>query len=330
MKPTRHPLALAAALSTLALACFAGAAAAQSFPTKPIRVVVPFPPGGVDVTLRLMQNTMAEDLGQPLVLENRAGANGYIGTEYVAHSPPDGYTILATSSSTLIAGPLVSTSVPFDTVKDFAPIVQIFSTVSVMLVKPSLQINTVQELIDFARRNPGKLSYASTGIGSAQHLDAETFKYAAGVDLVHIPYKGFGPVAQAVMGGEVDVSYVTVQTGKPLLAAGKAKLLATYNGPRPSFLPRVPDLAEAVPGFKAGAGFIGLLAPAATPSAVVRRLNAAAVKSLRVPDVVAKVEDGGSVVVANSPEEFAAEIKSSLEDTGKIVKALRTRGVKFE
>jgi tripartite-type tricarboxylate transporter receptor subunit TctC len=187
------------------LLCLAGALCAalpldtlaQSFPTKPIRIIVPFPPGGVDVAIRLIQNPMSEELGQPVVIENRAGANGFIGSELVARSAPDGYTILATSSSTLIAGPLVSTNVPFDTLRDFTPITMIYMTVSVLAAKQSLAANSVKELIDFARRNPGKLSYGSSGIGSAQHLDGETFKLASGTNIVHVPYKGGGPQAQA-------------------------------------------------------------------------------------------------------------------------------------
>jgi tripartite-type tricarboxylate transporter receptor subunit TctC len=320
-------------LSRLAVLCCALAslpAFPQGFPTKPIKVVVPFPPGGVDVTVRAMQKIMSDELGQPIVIENRPGANGFIGSEYVARSAPDGYTILATSSSTLVAGPLVAANVPFDPIRDFTPITMIFKTVSVLITKPTLPVNSIQELIALARRDPGRLSYASTGIGSAQHLDAETFKLKAGVDLNHIPYKGFGPVVQAMLAQEIDVAYVTVSTIAPLLNQGKFRILAYYNGERPSNIPAVPDLAQAVPGFHAAPGFIGLLGPAGLPKPVLSRLHSAAVKSLNAPEVRRRIEVGGTILVGNTPEQFAAELKSGLETTGAIVKALRATGVKFE
>jgi tripartite-type tricarboxylate transporter receptor subunit TctC len=319
-----------AVLAVLAAGLPPALCGAQAFPTKPVRVVVPFPPGGVDVTIRLMQNGMQADLGQPIVIENRPGANGFIGSEYVAHQPADGYTLLATSSSTLIAGPAVSSNVPFDAEKDFAPITMIFSTVSTLVAKPSLPVSSVRELIDLAKASPGKLSYASTGIGSAQHLDAETFKLTAGVDLNHIPYKGFGPVVQALLGQEVDVAFVTTQTVAPLIAAGKVKLLALYNGKRPANFPDLPQLSDFAPGFRAVPGFIGLLGPATLARPIVMRLNGAAVKTLRSPDVTRKLEEVGANIVADTPDEFAQAIKSGLENAFRAANAARARGVKFE
>jgi len=302
----------------------------QAFPSKPIRMIVPFPPGGVDVAIRLMQNQMSEDLGQPIVLENRAGANGFIGSELVAKSAPDGYTLLATTSSTLIAGPLVSANVPFDPIKDFSPITMIYLTISALGVKSSLPVNSVKELLDYAKKYPGKLSYGSSGIGSAQHLDGETFKLVAGADIVHIPYTGGGPQAQALVAQEIDVSFQPLQQLRPFMSGGKIKVLAFYNGPRPSDLTTVPDLADAVPGFRAGPGFIGLLGPAKMPAAVVARLNSAAVKSITAPDTRAKLEANGAIIVAGTPESFAAELKAGLDGTRKYVYAITARGVKFE
>ena len=313
------------------LAMFAtGAAWSQAFPTKPIRLIVPFPPGGVDVTIRLIQNQMAEDLGQPIVLENRGGANGFIGSEIVAKAAPDGHTILATTSSTLVAGPLVSTNVPFDPIKDFTPITMVYLTISALGAKASLPANSVRELVDYAKKNPGKLSYGSSGIGSAQHLDGETFKLVAGTDIVHIPYKGGGPQAQGLVAGEIDITFQPLQQLKPFLNGGKIKLLAYYNGPRPADLANIPDLADAVSGFKAGPGFIGLLGPAKMPAPVLARLNAAAVKAITAPDTRAKLEANGAIIVAGTPESFAAELKSGLEGTRKYVEAIKARGIKFE
>jgi tripartite-type tricarboxylate transporter receptor subunit TctC len=302
----------------------------QAFPSKPIRLIVPFPPGGVDVAIRLMQNQMSEDLGQPIVLENRGGANGFIGSELVARAAPDGYTLLATTSSTLIAGPLVSANVPFDTIKDFTPITMIYLTISALGVKASLPVNSVRELVDFAKKNPGKLSYGSSGIGSAQHLDGETFKLVAGTDIVHIPYKGGGPQAQGLVAGEIDVTFQPLQQLRPFMPAGKIRILAYYNGPRPADLANIPDLSDAVQGFRAGPGFIGLLGPAKMPATVVARLNAATVKAINAPDTRAKLEANGAIIVAGTPESFAAELKAGLEGTRKYVEAITARGVKFE
>lgn len=326
MQATRIFLMVMAFLTTASQAL----AQAQAFPSKPIRMIVPFPPGGVDTTLRLMQNAMAEDLGQPIVIENRGGANGFIGSELVAKAAPDGYTLLATTSSTLIAGPLVSANVPFDPIKDFTPITMVYLTISTLGARASAPFNSVKELIDFARRNPGKLSYGSSGIGSAQHLDGETFKLVAGTDIVHIPYKGGGPQAQGLVSGEIDVSFQPLQQLRPFQSGGKIKLLAFYNGPRPADLTSIPDLADAVPGFKAGPGFIGLLGPAKLPAPVLARLNAAAVKSITQPDTRAKMEANGAIVVAGTAESFAEALRSGLDSTRKYVEQIKARGVKFE
>ncbi|MFM9969351.1 MAG: Bug family tripartite tricarboxylate transporter substrate binding protein [Burkholderiales bacterium] len=319
--------------STLVTALFVLLAtnlAAQEFPSKPIRIVVPFPPGGVDVTIRQMQKIMADELGQSVLIDNRPGANGFIGSEHVARSAPDGYTVLATSSSTMISGTLVSSKVPFDVVKDFQPITMLNMTVSTLIAKPGVPFNSVKELIDFARRNPGKVAYASTGIGSAQHLDGEYFKVTAGVDLNHIPYKGFGPVVQAVASGEVDVAFITVAAANPLLQGGKARPLAHYNGPRPPSLPvGTPEMSATVPTFRASPGWIGLFGPAALPRAVLTRLNSAAVKSL-TPEMRERNAAIGTTIIGDTPEEFSGKIKAGLESTAGVVKQLKAIGVKFE
>ncbi|MFM9967763.1 MAG: Bug family tripartite tricarboxylate transporter substrate binding protein [Burkholderiales bacterium] len=324
---TRRSLVLAGTTVVLIATSFSHA---QSFPSKPIRLIVPFPPGGVDITIRLIQNQMSEDLGQPIVLENRGGANGFIGSELVAKAAPDGHTILATTSSTLIAGPLVSANTPFDPIKDFTPITMVYLTISALGAKASLPVNSVRELVDYAKKNPGKLSYGSSGIGSAQHLDGETFKLVAGTDIVHIPYKGGGPQAQGLVSGEIDVSFQPLQQLRPFMSGGKIKLLAFYNGPRPADLTNLPDLADAQSGFKAGPGFIGLLGPAKMPAPVLARLNSAAVKAITAPDTRAKLEANGAIIVAGTPESFAADLKSGLEGTRKYVEALKARGIKFE
>jgi tripartite-type tricarboxylate transporter receptor subunit TctC len=311
-------------------AAFSNGLAAQEFPLKPVRVVVPFPPGGVDVTIRQMQKIMSDELGQPVLIDNRPGANGFIGTEYVARAAPDGYTVLATSSSTMISGVLVSSKVPFDVVRDFTPVTMLNMTVSTLIAKPGVPFATVQELIDYAKRNPGKVAYASTGIGSAQHLDGEYFKVTAGVDLNHIPYKGFGPVVQAVAAGEVDIAFMTVAAANPLLQGGKARPLAHYNGPRPPSLPPgTPEMSATVPQFRATPGWIGLFGPAALPRPVLTRLNSAAVKSLTA-EMRSRNAEIGTTIIGDTPEEFAGKIKAGLESTAGVVKQLKAIGVKFE
>jgi tripartite-type tricarboxylate transporter receptor subunit TctC len=316
-------------LSTLAVAS-AGTTIAQEFPSKPVRIVVPFPPGGVDVTIRQMQKIMSDELGQPVLIDNRPGANGFIGTELVARSAPDGYTVLATSSSTMISGVLVSSKVPFDVIRDFTPVTMLNMTVSTLIAKPGVPFGNVRELIDYAKKYPGKVAYASTGIGSAQHLDGEFFKVTAAVDLNHIPYKGFGPVVQAVAAGEVDVAFMTVAAANSLLQGGKARPLAHYNGPRPPSLPvGTPEMAATVPQFRATPGWIGLFAPAALPRPILLRLNGAAVKSL-TPDMRARNAEIGTTIVGDTPEEFSGKIKAGLESTAGVVKQLKAIGVKFE
>jgi tripartite-type tricarboxylate transporter receptor subunit TctC len=317
-------------LSMIALwLAFPIAVCAQAFPAKPIRVIVPFPPGGVDVTMRLLQNGMQAELGQPLVLENRAGANGYIGSEIVAHAPPDGYTLLATSIA-LAAGPQV-VKAPFDPVKDFTAITQIFGAVGLIIVKPSLPINSTKELIDYAKRNPGKLSYASTGIGSAQHIDMETLKLLAGIDVLHVPYKGGGPQTQAIISGEVDMTLIPLQTIRPHLGTDKVKVIAVYDGRRYPGLPNIPDVTETLPEFSQykAAAWIGIFGPAGLPRPVLNRLNAAAAKAINSPEVRGRLAQD-SVPSANSPEEFAEVVRTTVEKIGRQVKALTAVGVKLE
>ena len=191
----------------LLLAAVATVAAAQVFPTKPVRVVVPFPPGGVDVLARVVTNKLGELTGQPFVLENRAGANGIIGSELVMRAAPDGYTLLVTTSSTMVTSVFLSKNVPFDPVKDFTPIGAMYEAVQLLAVRTGLPVNSVRDLVEYARRNPGKLTYATSGIGSAFHFMGEAFKQLTGTDILHVPYKGTGPVAVALIAGEVDMAF---------------------------------------------------------------------------------------------------------------------------
>jgi tripartite-type tricarboxylate transporter receptor subunit TctC len=307
-----------------------GVVQAQTFPAKPVRIVVPFPPGGVDVTLRMMQPLLQSDLGQSIVLENRPGANGYIGSEIVARSAPDGYTLLATSSGTMVSGPFITRETPFDAIRDFTPVTQFQRTVSALVVKTSLPVNTMADLILYAKKNPGKLSYGSSGIGSVQHLDAEIIKRAAGIDMVHVPYKGGGPQGQALVAGEIDVSFHPLQQMRPFITSGKARIVATYGpGKRFAGLPNVPDITETLPEVLTSPSWVGVFGPAGLSQPVLSRLNGAFVKALLSPEVKPRYEEN-AVVVGNSPQEFAVAMRSDVEKTAKMVKDLKAAGIQLE
>ncbi|MFM9967384.1 MAG: Bug family tripartite tricarboxylate transporter substrate binding protein [Burkholderiales bacterium] len=321
-------VATAAVATAISLAPFT--ALAQTFPAKPIRIVVPFPPGGVDVTLRSMQPLMQADLGQSIVLENRPGANGYIGSEIVAKSTPDGYTLLATSSGTMVSGPFITRETPFDALKDFTPITQFQRTVSALVVKTSLPVTNMAELITYAKKNPGKLSYGSSGVGSVQHLDAEIIKRAAGIDMVHVPYKGGGPQGQALVAGEIDVSFHPLQQMRAFITSGKARIVAIYGpGKRFAGLPNVPDVTETMPDVLTSPSWVGVFGPAGLQQPVLMRLNSALVKALTSPEVRPKYEEN-AVVVANTPQEFAVAMRADVEKAGRMVKELKAAGVQLE
>jgi tripartite-type tricarboxylate transporter receptor subunit TctC len=303
---------------------------AQAFPTKPVRVIVPWPPGAIDVSVRLLQNVMQEDLAQPVIIETRPGASGFIGAEMVARAAPDGYTLLATAAGSLVTGTIINPKAPFDTLRDFTPVTEIYDSAQVIIAKISLPQTNLKELLDFAKANPGKLSYGSTGIGAAQHVDGETFKRIAGVDIVHIPYGGFGPLLQAVAGQQVDLGFATVGIVRQLVLSGKVRLIAVHGGKAPANYPPAANLNDVFPGFVTAPGFIGFWAPAATPRPIVQRLNSAAVKALRTPEVRAKFDETGVNVVGNTPDEFLAVIKAAFDSAGRSIRAAQAAGVKFE
>lgn len=319
-------LRAAAALAILA----AGTAAAQNFPAKPIRVVVPWPPGAIDNYVRFMQPSMNEDLGQPIIIENRAGASGHIGTENVARSPADGHTMLANAAGSMVTAWLISPNPPFDTLKDFAPVTMIYDSAQVLVARAGLPLNSLKEVIDYAKQNPGKLSYGSTGIGAAQHVDGETFKRVAQVDILHVPYAGFAPLIQALLGQQVDLAMTALPVAKALIAAKKLKPISSHNGRLPTDMPQVPVLEDQFPGFESAPGFVGLWVASATPRAIVQRLNAASVKALKSPDVRGKIEETGATLGANTTEEFGAIVRTKMESSARMIKAARSAGVKFE
>ena len=299
----------------------ANSALAQSFPSKPIRVVVPFPPGGgTDIVARTVTPKMAEILGQPFIIDNRAGAGGNIGTEAVAKSRADGYTLLVASASTAINTTLIP-NLPWDLSRDFTPVVLMVVNNHLLAAHPSLPANNVQELLVLARAKPGYITYASYGPGSSAHLTAELFKLMAGVDLLHVPYKGAAPAVNDLLGGQVNIMFADVAALLPHIKSGKLKALGIASTKRFEGLPEVPTIAESgVPGFEAG-GFLGLVAPAATPPAVVNALNAAAQKSLAMPDVRERLIALASPPVGGTPEQFGQHIKREIDKWARVIRA---------
>ena len=299
----------------------APAALAQSYPTKPIRVVVPFPPGGgTDIVARTVTPKMAEILGQPFVIENRAGAGGNIGTDAVAKSPADGYTLLVASASTAINTPLVP-NLSWDFSRDFAPVVLMVVNNHLLAAHPSVPANNVRELLALAKAKPGQVTYASYGPGSSAHLTAELFKQMAGVDLLHVPYKGAAPAVNDLLGGQVNIVFADVAAMLSHLKSGKLKALGIGSAKRFEGLPDVPTIAESgVPGFEAG-GFLGLAAPAGTPPAAIQALNAAAQKSLAMPEVRDRLLGLASPPVGGTPEQFGEHIKREIDKWARVIRA---------
>ena len=281
----------------------ANGALAQSFPSKPIRVVVPFPPGGgTDIVARTVTPKMAEILGQPFIIENRAGAGGNIGAEVVAKSPADGYTLLVASASTAINTTLFK-NLSWDLSRDFTPVVLMVVNNHLLAAHPSLPASNVQELLALARAKPGAITYASYGPGSSAHLTAELFKLMAHVDLLHVPYKGAAPAVNDLLGGQVNIMFADVAALLPHIKSGKLKALGIASTKRFEGLPEVPTIAESgVPGFEAG-GFLGLVAPAGTPPALINTLNAAGQKSLAIPEVRERLLALASPPVGGPPEQ---------------------------
>ena len=305
----------------LAVLFISNAALAQTYPSKPIRVVVPFPPGGgTDIVARTVTPKMAEILGQPFIIDNRAGAGGNIGTEQVAKSPADGYTLLVASASSAINTTLVP-NLSWELSRDFAPVILMVVNNHLLAAHPSVPANNVAELLALARSKPGSITYASYGPGSSAHLTAELFKLMAHVDLLHVPYKGAAPAVNDLLGGQVNIIFADVAALLPHIKSGKLKALGIGSTRRFEGLPDVPTIAESgVPGFEAG-GFLGLVAPAGTPAAVINALNAAGQKSLAMPDVRERLLSLASPPVGGTPGEFGQYMKRETDKWARVIRA---------
>jgi tripartite-type tricarboxylate transporter receptor subunit TctC len=305
-----------------------GLATAQSWPAKPMRIVIAQAPGSAtDVISRVVANPLSEALGQPIVIDARPGAGGVLGTEVAARSAPDGYTLFMGNNSTHGSNPAVYAKLPYDAVKDFAPASFVASVPYVLVVDPKLPVKTVSEFIALAKSNPGKLNYASAGNGSTHHFCGELLKSMTGIDMQHIPYKGSGPGIAGLLGGEVSMMFSNVADIGSQIKAGKVKPLAVTAVKRASTLPEVPTMAEAgLPDFVVTSWF-GLLVPAGTPAPIVARLNAETVKVLGRAEVKSTLAAQGLEVAPSSPEQFAAHIRSEIARFTKIAKAA---GIKAE
>jgi tripartite-type tricarboxylate transporter receptor subunit TctC len=310
---------LAVALLALAPATLA---LAQAYPTKAVKMVVPFPPGGsLDNAGRLIAQKLSDLWGQTVVVENKPGAGGNIGADIVAKSPADGYTILLGALSTHAVNPSLYKTMPYDAAKDFAPITLIAVTPNVLVVNASLPVNNVKEFIAYAKANPGKLAFGSGSNGSAGHLAGELFKVETGTDAVHVPFKGGAPATQALLAGDTQFMFDNLANAMAQVKAGKLKALAVTTAERSKLVPDLPTMAEAgLPGFDISTWY-GFFAPAGTPPAIVAKWNADVTKILNSPDVRAKLMADGAEPSPNTPEQFAQMIARELAKYARIVRA---------
>ncbi|MGQ0511490.1 MAG: tripartite tricarboxylate transporter substrate binding protein [Betaproteobacteria bacterium] len=313
-------------LIALALALTATTAFAQAWPSKPIRYIVPFPPGAFNDSLaRMMAAELPKALGQPVLVENRPGGNTIIGTEAAAKSAPDGYTLFGAALPFAVIQSLYKTS--FDVTKDFAPIVLAGTTPNLLVANPGAPVNSVKELIAFAKANPGRLNYASTGNGTSNHLSFELFKAMTKTFIVHIPYKGSAPAVTDLIAGQVQVMFDNTPNVLPHVRAGKLKALAVSSKVRSKLAPEVPTVDEAgVPGYDVTVWF-GILAPAGTPKPIVDRLNAEMVKVIRTPEITDRFLKSGVDPVASTPEAFSGYLKS---EVGRWAKVIQDAGIKAD
>lgn len=305
------------------MACSAGMA--QTYPAKSVRMLVPFPPGGgTDFMARLLGRHLSESWGQTVVIENRPGASMMIASEIVAKAPPDGYTIIMSSTNHTI-NPSLYPKIPYDTVRDFAPVTQVATSPFLLVVHPSLPVRTTRELIELARARKGQLTYASSGTGGPQQLAGELFKTMAKVDITHVPYKGTGPAEVDLVGGHVQVMFATIISAAPQVAAGKMRALAVTSRKRSNAFPDLPTVSEAgLEGYEASSWW-GILAPGRTPAEIVDKLHADIVSVLQLPEPRKRIVGLGGEPVGNTPQQFATLLQEEIRKWAKVVKEANVR-----
>lgn len=310
----------------VALALMAALAAAQGYPAKPVRFIVPYPPGGnTDVLARLIGQKLAESWGQQVIMDNRGGAAGTVGADLAAKAPPDGYTIvMGTFGNMLVANSLYK-KLAYEPLRDFAPVVLVANPPGLLVVHPSLPVKDVRQLIALAKANPGKLNYASSGSGAWNHLFGELFKSMAKVTITHVPYRGGAPAVTDLLGGHVEVMFAPFPPALPQIKARKLRVLAVTTGKRSGLLPEVPTITEnGLPGYEAE-GWFAVLAPAKTPQPIVAQLNKEINRILQLPDVKAALAADGAEPAGGTPEQLAQSIRKNQEKWDRIIRALNIR-----
>jgi tripartite-type tricarboxylate transporter receptor subunit TctC len=306
----------------LALALGVSGATAQNYPTRPITMIVPFPPGAsTDAIARLIRDGMSSQLGQTIVIENRGGAGGTTGSAAVATSAPDGYTLLLPASASVTMNRFMQKNYPFDPRTALKGISFVAESTLFLVVHPSLPVNSTAELIDYAKKNPGKLSYGSSGVGSGHHIAGELLKQKTGIDMVHVPYKGGGPAMQDLIAGIIPVSFATAPVAFPQMEAGKIRVLASTRAVRDPDFPNIPTIAETVPGI-ASTSWFGLFAPAGTPGPIIEKLNQAVAVAVRPSEVAAKFKAQGLKPWISTPAELDDFVKKEIDYWGKVIPTL--------
>ena len=322
--PGARRIALAL-LATLLTHLAAAPASAQAYPSRPIRIIVPVATGGIaDYYSRLIGTRLTEAWGQPVVVENRPGGGGNIGADLAAKAAPDGYTLVMGFVGSHAVNPLIFDKMPYDPQRDFVPVAMVIEAEGLLAVHPSLPVTTVGELIDHARKNPGKLSYASGGVGTSSHLAGELFKSMTKTFMVHIPYRGNAPAITDLLGGQAHLAFATLPTVIPHVRAGKLRGIAVIGDARSAAAPQLPTVAETVPGFSVN-NWIGLFAPTGTPPEVVRKLNAEVMRIMQLPEVRRRMEVEGERHTPNAPEQFGQFVRDEVAKWSKVVKAAGIR-----
>ena len=309
-------------LSIVLLAAASVPALAQTYPSRPIRLIVPSTPGGsVDTLARTVAPKLSEKWGQQVVVDNRAGAGGAIAAELVAKSPPDGYTLIMATVSSAATNVSLRKNLPYNPVTDFAPVTLVATQNLMLVIHPSVPAKNVKELIALAKKQPGQLSFASAGNGTGGHLSGELFKLLAGIDLLHIPYKGVAPALVDVVAGQVSMTFASLLSGQPHYKSGRLQALAVTGAKRSAAVPELPTMQEAgVKGYESSTWY-GVLAPAGTPAEVVTKLNGEIVSILKQPEIHDRLSREGADPVGNTPQQFGAFIKSEIEKWGKVIRA---------
>ena len=296
------------------------AATAQSYPTKPVKTIMTVA-GGADFIARSVANGMSQTFGQPVIVEVQSGAGGGIGAEMAARAAPDGYTLMFASASTVIMNRFLSKNTRFDVIRDFTPLARVAETVLLVVSSPSVPAGTAAELMEYVKRNPGKVSYGTSGVGTTHHLSAELMRSLAGLDWVHVPYKGGPPVLTDLMGGQIQVGFTILATAGPFLKSDKMRLLAVNNAKRYPVISHVPTLSEQIPGYEPPPSWSGYFAPAGLPQPIAARLSAEVIRIINLPDVRAKLADIGYAVDTAGPQELTDTIRRDVATVAKMVKA---------